>query len=49
MIGKGDAKAIINEVIESVKQWKTIAYRLGIAKREIDVFEQVYERGRDIV
>lgn len=44
MIGKEDAKRIIGEVKDGVKQWKSIATRIGIAKREMDVFEQVYQR-----
>lgn len=43
MIGKEEAKHIINEVKAGVKQWKSIAIRLGIAKREIDVLEQVFQ------
>jgi serine/threonine-protein kinase HipA len=44
MIGKEEAKRIIDEVKVGVKQWKSIAVRLGIAKREMDVYEQVYQR-----
>lgn len=43
MIGKEEAKRIINEVKAGVKQWKSIAIRLGIAKREIDVLEQAFQ------
>ncbi len=43
MIGKEDAKRIIDDVKTGVKQWKSIAIRLGIAKREIDMFEQVFQ------
>jgi len=42
MIGKEEAGHIINEVKTGVKHWKSIATRLGIAKREMDVFEQVF-------
>ena len=42
MIGKEEAGHIINEVKTGVKHWKSIAIRLGIAKREMDVFEQVF-------
>lgn len=42
MIGKEDARQIIVEVIHGVSKWKSIAVSLGIAKREIDMFEQVY-------
>ena len=44
MIGKDEAVYIIEEVKAGVKCWKSIATRLGIAKREMDVFEQVYQR-----
>jgi serine/threonine-protein kinase HipA len=44
MIGKEEAKRIIDEVKAGVKQWKSIAIRLGIAKREMDMYEQVYQR-----
>ena len=44
MIGQEEARQIIHEVKAGVKQWKTIALRLGIAKREMDVFEQVFNR-----
>ena len=44
MIGKEEAQRIIKEVRDGVRRWKSIAIRLGIAKREMDVFEQVYQR-----
>ena len=44
MIDKTIAQTIINEVKDGVRKWKSIARRLGIPKREIDEFEQVYER-----
>ena len=44
MIGQEEARQIIHEVKAGIKQWKTLATRLGIAKREIDVFEQVFNR-----
>lgn len=44
MIGKKDAQDIISEVKEGVKHWRSIASRLAIAKRETDVFEQVFQR-----
>lgn len=47
MIGKDEAKRIIDEVKTGVSQWKTIALRLGIAEREMEVFEQVYRRFLD--
>ena len=47
MIGKAEAQQIINEVIAGVSRWKALANQLGIAKREIDLFNQVYERFSD--
>ena len=44
MIGKEEAKHIIDEVKDGVSKWKTIAIRLGIAKREIEVFDNIYKR-----
>lgn len=44
MIDKTVAQTIINEVKDGVRKWKSISRRLGISKREIDGFEQVYER-----
>ena len=44
MIGKDEAVYIIEEVKAGVKHWKSIATRLGIAKREMDMFEQVFQR-----
>lgn len=44
MIGKEEAGRIIDEVKSAVKHWKTLGSRLGIAKREMDAFEQVYQR-----
>lgn len=42
MIEKDRARQIISEVVSAVGQWKNVATRLGIAKREMDMFEQVY-------
>lgn len=44
MIGKNEAQRIIEEVKTGVSRWKTLAKRLGIAKREMEVFEQVYRQ-----
>jgi serine/threonine-protein kinase HipA len=37
------ATAIINEVVEAVKDWRVLANRLGIAKREMSLFEDVFD------
>ena len=44
LIGKEEAKRIIDEVKNGVSKWKTIAIRLGIVKREIEVFDIIYKR-----
>ena len=44
MISKDEAMRIVNEVKAGVKHWKSIATRLSIVKREMDVFEQVFQR-----
>lgn len=44
MIGREEACEIINEVKEAVASWRGIATGLGIAKREIDLFGQVFDR-----
>ncbi|MGN0195704.1 MAG: type II toxin-antitoxin system HipA family toxin [Candidatus Cryptobacteroides sp.] len=44
MIGRKEAETIIDEVRSGVEKWKPIAGRLGISKREMDVYEQVYQR-----
>ena len=37
------AKGIINEVVVAVKDWRVSANRLGIAKREMSLFEGVFD------
>jgi len=44
LIGNEEAGRMIHEVTQAVKKWKTYARRLGISKREIEVFEQIYQR-----
>ena len=41
------AKGIINEVVEAVKDWRILANRLGIAKREMSLFEGVLDNRID--
>ena len=43
MIGKEEATHIIEEVKDGVSRWRSMATRLGIAKREMDLFAQVFE------
>ena len=42
MIGKEEARRIIDEVKDGVSKWKPLAIRLGIAKREMEVFDHIY-------
>lgn len=44
MIGRETARQIITEVLEGIKPWRRIAARLGIVKREMDLFAQVFDR-----
>lgn len=37
------AKNIINEVVEAIKDWRIITNKIGISKREISLFENVFE------
>lgn len=38
MIERKEAQSIIDNVLEATRQWKPLAIRLGISKREIDMF-----------
>lgn len=42
MIGKEEATRIIQEVADAVKSWRKMALGLGIAKREMDLFESIF-------
>lgn len=44
MISKAEARTIIDEVINGVSKWQSIAVGLGISKREIDMFRHVYDK-----
>ena len=39
MISRHDAQRIIEEVVAAVKQWQSVATKLGISRREIEMFE----------
>ena len=43
MIGRKVAEDIIREVDSSVKDWRRLAVRLGISKREMDIFAGVLD------
>lgn len=42
MIGKEEASRIIQEVTAAVKGWRRLAANLGIAKREMELLEQIF-------
>lgn len=43
MITPTTAQNIITEVVAAVKEWKRLATRLGISKREMDIFGRTFE------
>lgn len=43
MITPNRAKNIITEVVSTIKEWKNIATRLGIANREMEIFGRAFE------
>ena len=43
MLNRKTAEKIILEVIEAVKGWRELAVRLGISKREMDIFAGVLD------
>lgn len=43
MLNRKTAETIILEVIEAVKGWRELAVRLGISKREMDMFAGVLD------
>ncbi|MCE5225907.1 MAG: HipA domain-containing protein, partial [Porphyromonadaceae bacterium] len=44
MLDKTTATQIIAEVVAAVKVWQQLATRLGITRREMDIFGEVFER-----
>ncbi len=49
MIGKDETSTIIKDELRGVGKWGGIAVGLGISKREIDMFAQVYNRWADFL
>ena len=43
MIGKDEATKIIGEVTNAIKGWRRMAASLGIAKREMELLEQILD------
>ena len=48
MLNRKTAEQIISEVTEAVKGWRELAVRLGILKRELDVFSGVLDERCDV-
>ena len=48
MLAPEVAKSIINEVVEAVKDWRALANILGISKREISLFEGVFDNRKTL-
>ena len=44
MLQKQGALQIINEVLDAIKKWRTLATRLGITKNEQEYFSAVFEK-----
>ena len=44
MLNRNTAEKIISEVIEAIKGWRELATRLGISKREMDMFSGVFDK-----
>lgn len=49
MLNRKTAEKIISEVIEVVKGWRKLATRLGISKREMDMFAGVLDKRYDSI
>ena len=47
MLNKKTAEKIVAEVVEVVKEWRELANRQGIFKREIDMFSGVLDKRYD--
>ena len=43
MLSRNTAEKIISEVVDAMKDWRRIAIRLNISKREIDLFSQRFD------
>ena len=48
MLNRKTAESIISEVVNTVKGWRELAIRLGISKREMDLFAGVLDRRANI-
>lgn len=49
MLNRKTAEQIISEIANVVKEWRELATRLGISKREMEMFSEVLDgKGNDI-
>lgn len=43
MLNRKTAEKIVSEVIDAVKNWRELAIRLGLSKREMEMFAGVLD------
>lgn len=43
MLNRKTAEKIVSEVVEAVKGWRELATRLGISKKEVEMFSGVFD------
>lgn len=44
MLPRKVAEQIISEVVDVIKNWRVWATKLGISKREIEMFSEIFEK-----
>ena len=49
MLNRKTAEKIVSEVVEAVKEWREIAIRQGVSKREMDMFSGVLDKRYDSI
>ena len=49
MLNRKTAEKIVSEVVEAVKEWREIAIRQGVSKRELDMFSGVLDKRYDSI
>ena len=49
MLNRKTAEKIVSEVVEAVKEWRGLAIRQGISKREIDMFLGALDKRYDSI
>lgn len=48
MLNRKTAEKIVSEVVEALKGWRELAVRLGISKREMEMFSGVLDKRCDV-